>query len=75
MLPDSEPTVILSTGPAEFIVSIVTAIADSKIADTQLLEVLSARIVKVNAANSAVGDALRDIERLAAERAAEDEIV
>jgi hypothetical protein len=55
--------------PAELIVSTTVSLREGKQTDVALLDILSERILTVNPTNTAVADALTDIEELASRRA------
>jgi len=65
---DELPLKVQAT-PAELIASTAVSLREAKDTDVALLDILSKRIVTLNPTNTAVEDALTDIEKLASKRA------
>lgn len=55
--------------PAELVASTTVSLREAKETDVALLDILSKRILIVKPTNTAVADALTDIEKLASKRA------
>jgi hypothetical protein len=55
--------------PADLVASIAASLREAKDRDVALLDILSKNILVMNPANTAVADALTDIEKLASKRA------